>query len=87
MKRRILENGVRYSRVSNSGRIAIISLVSASEQTNVPESELVNEVRRVLKSSSLSESWRVEKIAILDESTATVKTSYPRTQLARNRIP
>jgi hypothetical protein len=73
--------------VSNSDRIAIISLIRAPEETSRPESELVNEIRRVLESGSLSESWRVEKITILDESTANGKTSYPRTQLARNRIP
>jgi hypothetical protein len=68
MTRRIFEGQEPLDLVSKSGKIAIITLIGVSDQANASERELVKEVRRQLELSRLSESWRVDNVAILDES-------------------
>lgn len=85
MTRRIFEEQQPSSLDANSGRIAIITLIGP-DQANASEGELLMEVRRELELSRLSEWWRVDNVAILDESAIEI-TNYRRTQLVGNRIP
>ena len=59
--------------VSVSAKIALVTLTKLSESGPQQTKELVEEIRQVLQSSSLSKTWSIEKITILDETEPTVK--------------
>jgi len=59
--------------VSVSAKIALVTLIKSSESDSSQTEELVGEIRQVLQSSSLSKTWSIEKITILDEAEPTVK--------------
>jgi hypothetical protein len=66
--------------VSPSGKIAIITLMRATDDST-PAETLTQELRKAIASLPLFETWRVEAVSILDDPTlrtsaqATIKTS------------
>jgi len=59
--------------VSISAKIALVTLTKLSMSDPQQTKELVEEIRQVLQSSSLSKTWSIEKITILDEDQPTAK--------------
>jgi hypothetical protein len=55
---------------ANVGQIALVSLVRASSSDPSPTRELVEEIRKALQSSAISNTWTIEKITVLEESEA-----------------
>ena len=54
--------------VSISAKVALVTLIACSAETGVSTDEAAVQIRRALEASSLSRSWTVEKVTVLDES-------------------
>ena len=53
--------------VSNLPRVALVTLVAASDQHELPAGELTAQIRRALESSPLTRFWAVDKVTVIDE--------------------
>lgn len=62
--------------VSNSAKIALVTLIAYSDEQNIPDEELATQIRRELESGPLSRIWAVEKATILSESAGLLETKH-----------
>jgi hypothetical protein len=53
--------------VSDSARIALVTLIARSNEESSSPEELAAELRRKLESSPLSRLWTVDKVTVIDE--------------------
>ncbi len=49
------------------GKVALVSLLRASDPDLLSAEELAREIRRKIESSSLSSGWIVDRVTVLDE--------------------
>jgi hypothetical protein len=61
--------------VSDSAKIALVTLVAYSNEQNVPVDELATQIRHELESGPLSRVWAVDKVTIIGESTGPPETN------------
>ncbi|MGA8905893.1 MAG: hypothetical protein WB661_12905 [Candidatus Bathyarchaeia archaeon] len=56
-----------------TGKFALVTLVSDSTHDVFPPDKLVEQIRRTIESSPLSDNWVVDTVAILDENGSATK--------------
>ncbi len=61
--------------MSVTGKLALVTLVHSPDHISPSTDELAEQIRREVESSSLSPTWIVDMITVLDEFTPTAKTS------------
>lgn len=56
-----------------TGKFALVTLVLGSTHDVLPPDKLVEQIRRTIESSALSDNWVVDTVAILDENGSATK--------------
>ncbi len=59
--------------VSATGKVALVTLIRSSDHDPLSADELAEQIRRNIESSALSETWTVDRVAVLDEGASTAK--------------
>ena len=59
--------------MSVSGKIALVTLIHVSDDKFSSADELAEQIRQAVESSSLSATWTVDRVTVLDESASTAK--------------
>ena len=62
--------------VSDSAKVALVTLVAYSDEQNIPGAELAAEIRRELECGPLSRFWAVDKVTIVGESAELPGTNH-----------